>query len=417
MTRVTALSAFLLAAAVPARSLDLALPDCLGRAAERSQQALQGRLSAEQAAGAAREAGTGRLPRLFALGSWDKSDDPTTQLPDANKAVLRLEQSLNPLSPEWIAAKRGRVELSAAELESLQARRDAERQARRLYYGVLQDREATASLDAVRLQLDKLLTAVLPRYSMNRVPPFDLVKVKSAIADLEKTRGERAAALAGQTAELAQTLGLDATAQLALAPVDQEPAAPSDDEVLRAVTANPGLHALSERAAAARLAVAAARAARLPELTGAGEYGWAGQTPSDVSRGWDVSVTMRLPVFDWGAISSRARQQKAGAALAESRLELERQGLIAQALRTRAQAASDLAAAGRRRALLADARQAAAASVDRYRLGAASVLEATEAVNLWLSTLLDERAAHYAYLSDLADLAWIEGRAPGADGL
>lgn len=416
MSRTATAFAFALLAA-PAFAEPLTLPDCLQRAESSSVQYTQARLQSEQAAQSAREARALLLPQVSAIGTLDKSDDTTTQLPDANKAVVHADQPLTPFSGEWTTARQRGLELTAAESEQLQSLRDAQRRVRQLYFGILEAREALASMDEVRAQLDKLLNAVLPRYTMGRAPSFDVVKVRAALSDLEKSRADQQAQLVGQTAELSQTLALGATSQLELSPLSAEPPTPNDEQVLASVLANPGLQALTDRARAARVAVQAARWSRMPQLVGSAEYGWSGQTTSDASRGWDVALSLRVPLIDWGAVSARVKQQRFAEDFAKAGYELERQTLVSQALQSRVKAENDLATARRTRRLLPDTKEAAAAGVERYRRGAATILEATEGINLWLSMSLDERAAYYSYLSDLADLSWVGGRAPGADGL
>ncbi len=395
----------------------LTLPECLQRAEQSAVQYTQAKLQSRQAAEAAREARALLLPQVSALGAYDKSDDASTQLPDANKAVIHADQPLTPFTGEWTAVRQRGIELSAAQREQLQSLRDTERRVRQLYFGVLQAREAVASMDDARSHYERLLDAVLPRYTMGRAPSFDVVKVRAALADLERSRAGQQAQLVGQSAELSQTLGLDATSQLQLAGLAALPAVPDESHVLDAVLANPGLQALTDRALAARVGVTAARYARLPRLVGSAEYGYAGQTSSDASLGWDVALSLRLPLIDWGAISARVRQQRLATGLAQASYELERQTLVSQALESRAKASSDRELSGRFEKLLPDTKRAAAAGIERYRRGAATILEATEGIDLWLTLSLNRRAAYYSYLSDLADLSWIGGRAPGADGL
>ncbi|HXT00753.1 MAG TPA: TolC family protein [Elusimicrobiota bacterium] len=403
--------------AAPALGEPLTLADCLSRAEDSSVQYSQARLQSEQAAQAAREARALLLPQVTAQGTYDKSDDQATQLPDANKAVVHADQPLTPFSGEWTAARQRVLERTAAEREQLQALRDVQRRVRQLYFGILQARAAIASSDEVRGQLEKLLNAVLPRYTMGRAPSFDVVKVRAALSDLEKARADQQARLVGQSAELAQTLALDATAPLELSAPTSEPPVPGDEQVVASLLANPGLQALTDRARAARVAIQAARWSRLPQLVGSAEYGWTGQTAPEATLGWDLALSVRLPLIDWGAVSARVRQRRSAEGLAKAGYEVERQTLVSQALESRVRAENDLATAHRLRRLLPDTKQAAAAEVDRYRRGAATILEATEGINLWLGMSLDERAAYYSYLSDLADLSWAGGRAPGDDGL
>ncbi len=54
--------------------------------------------------------------------------------------------------------------------------------------------------------------------------------------------------------------------------------------------------------------------------------------------------------------------------------------------------------------------EAATTAISRYRQGAMGILEVSDAINLWLQSLLNETTAYYAYLSDLAKIERIVGR-------
>jgi len=362
------------------------------------------------------EVSRARLPQLSARGTYDKSDDPATQLPDANNALLHLEQSLQPFSPAWIEARQKKTELAAAEFSRVQTLRDVELRIRQLYLAILEGQETVVNINLVEEQLKKLLTAVLPRYTMGRAPPFDLVKVKVAIAELERSRSLEEAHLRGERSELAQTMGLDALSGYDLVAMNVTPTLPAEDELLRSLEFNPNLRSLKTEADAARLGIRAARYARLPSLVGAAEYGYSGRTAASTALGWDASLGLRLNLFDWGILSSRISRENSAAALADTRLDLERQKLLTQALEDRARAQAHLADMEILKALLPETKESAVASIERYKRGATGILEATEAVNLWLGTLLNERSAYYSYLSDFADLVHAGGREAGPDG-
>ncbi len=407
----------LLLSASAARAADagpLTLEDCLRLARAHSTGLESARLAQTGAKGAVVEARSALKPQLLAVGQLTRSDDPTTNLPNDNNAVLRLQQSLTPFSPASADASRAKADLDAAGY----SRRDAELalawQVKTFYHAVARDQAAGAAVDLVAARMRELLDAVLPRFTVGQAPPFDLVKVRSSLADLDRTKDAVTVQLAGERSRLAQALGLAPDAPLTLAPVSSPPPPlPEPAALPAAVEASPALRALARRAEGADWAASAARRARLPSLVGTADYGWGGYTTSGMTRGWSLSVGMSLPVFNWGRISAAARRQDAAAELARVDLETQRREIRAALIETLAAARAHAADRGRMAALSADARDAARAGVTRYRRGGAGILEATDSLALWLSTMLGENAAAYAYLDDLAR---VERLAPRAEG-
>lgn len=390
--------------AAPVRAADagpLTLAECLRLARAHSTALESARLTETGARGSVVEARGALKPQLLAVGQLTRSDDPATNLPNDNNAAMRLQQSLTPFSPGSADAARARADLGAAVL----SRRDAELalalQVKTVYHAVVRDQAAQAAVDLVAAKMRELLDAVLPRFTVGQAPPFDLVKVRSSLADLDRTKDALTAQLAGEKSRLAQALGLAPDAPLALAPVS--PAPLPEPAVLSAdAEASPSLGALARRAEAADWAASAARRARLPSLVGTADYGWAGYTTSGMTRGWSLSVGMSLPVFDWGRIGAAAQRQDAAAKQARVDLEIQRREVRSALIEALAAARAHAADRERLAALSADARDAARAGVTRYRRGGAGILEATDSLALWLSTMLGENAAAHAYLDDVA---------------
>lgn len=403
--------------AAPARAADagpLTLADCLRLARAHSTVLESARLTETGARGSVVEARSALKPQLLAVGQLTRSDDPTTNLPNDNNGVMRLQQALTPFSPASADAARAKADLDAAGF----SRRDAELalalQVKTLYHAVVRDQEAAAAVHLVENRAKELLDAVLPRFTVGQAPPFDLVKVRSSLADLARNKNGLTAQLAGERSRLAQALGMAPDAPLALAPVPSPPPPlPEPAALYAAVEASPALGALARRAESADWAASAARRARLPSLVGTADYGWGGYTTSGMTRGWSLSVGMSLPVFDWGRIGAAAQRQGAAAGQARVDLETQRREVRAALIETLAAARAHAADRDRLAALSVDARDAARAGVTRYRRGGAGILEATDALALWLSTMLGENAAAHAYLDDLAR---VERLAPRGDG-
>lgn len=403
---ILTLTLLLLSSAVPASAANapsLTLADCLRLAREHSTTLESARLVEAGAHGSADEASAALKPQLLAVGQLTRSDDPATNLPNDNNGVLRLQQSLSPLSPAWADARRARADLAAAGLSRRDAWLAEELQVKTFYYAILRDEAAVRSVDLVSARTRDLLNAVLPRFSVGSAPPFDLVKVRSTLADLEKTRADILTQLAGEKSRLAQDLGMADDTPLALAPIEE--AAPSlPVSRAAAIEASPAFGALAHRVDSADLALTVARRARWPTLLGGAEYGYSGYTTSGMTRGWSLSLGLGVPVFDWGRIGASVRIREAAAGQARSDLEALRRETRAVAIETFASARAHAADRDRMKALAAEAQEAALAGVARYRRGAAGILEATDALGLWLSTNLGENTAAYAYLTDLARL-------------
>ena len=60
--------------------------------------------------------------------------------------------------------------------------------------------------------------------------------------------------------------------------------------------------------------------------------------------------------------------------------------------------------------LLPQTKQAAKIQIKRYRLGASGILEAADALDIWLKTMISERDDYYSYLSDLAHIEHLMGQ-------
>lgn len=390
--------------------LTLSLKDCLEKARTRSLQAVQGSLVESQSAALRDELQRARYPQLVGVANYEKSDDVKTQLPDANKAVVRLEQSAFPYSAAWVRANQREADLRAAHFTHLELQADVVLLVKQLYFSILRGQDAIERLSQVEEQLSQLLSAVIPRYSVGRSPPFDLIKIKTSIADLARTREMARAQRIGEMAQLLQVLGLTEQDNLELRPVENLPRlagvkdAPASD-----AQANPTLLALEQQLQAAELGVRAARYNRWPLLVGALEYGYAGQTSEDLSRGWSFTLGLRLPLFDWGVISAQIQSESALVALAENKFSLEKQRARADLAASEALAVAHLSDQNRLRGLIVESHRAALLSLDRYKRGAVGILEASEAVNLWIQTLLNERSAYYGYLTDLGKIARLRG--------
>ncbi|MDE2039616.1 MAG: TolC family protein [Elusimicrobia bacterium] len=396
--------------AAPARAAaPLTLSDCVSLAENRSVQAVAAALAERQALFAKKAADSARLPRLFAFGQLLRSDDATTNLPDDNNATVALEQRLYPFDAGWRRVAERDALYHAAVLERIATTQDVALAVRRLFFAILQDEDAIESIDQVQEQFHRLLLTVLPKFTIGNAPAFDPVKVRISLADLARTRELAQARLDQERETLAQVIGSTEAATLALSPVSGTPAGPGPDFAAQVLASNAALQAQAARVDAAELGVKAARALRYPSLLGHLDYNYAAQATSQMTPGWTASLGLELPLFDWGGISARVAQKRAAADAERNALDADRQRVLASLAGALSRAKAHEDDEQRLSRLLPQVKRIALEGARRYRVGATGILEATDAIDLWLNTLLQERAAYYGYLADLALLQKLSG--------
>jgi outer membrane protein TolC len=129
--------------------------------------------------------------------------------------------------------------------------------------------------------------------------------------------------LAKQKINLARIIGLDPNIDLVLA--DKVPYAPApiliyEDAVRTALATRADLKAADSAARAAQRAHSAALAERLPSLSVSADYGSIGVNPSQGSGTYNVTGTLRIPLWQGGKVEGDIEQSKA--ALNQRRAEL-----------------------------------------------------------------------------------------------
>jgi len=405
---------------ISASANTLSLKDCLSLAAQKSPQMVAAVLGTENAKAVSKETFAGKLPTLSALGVLDQSNNQAIQAIDTNMSVLRLQQMISPLSPRWVLAAQKKEEYRAALSAQIATRNDVALVVKDLYFGILKDRDQILNFNRVEKKLSDLKDAVLPRYTVGRAPPFDLVKAQSALYDLKKARALLSADLDAQKEALAQILGFSSGHDIDLQPLSTLPAIPAAS----ALEKNPLIESLNQKVSAARLALKAQKFERLPALMGSLDYGYEGDTfnfPYHVSNpppvagnsyyglGWNASVQLSFPLWTWGAISSRVAQRRAALKLAENNLAEALQRLRVLWVGASETAKAQLDDEKLRLSFIPASKKVAEVSIPRYRLGAIGILEVSDALSLWLQTVLGERGDYYSYLSDLAQMEHVIG--------
>lgn len=173
-----------------------------------------------------------------------------------------------------------------------------------------------------------------------------------------------------------------------------------DRFVASAISNRPEFAQLDAERRAAEQEAKAARAERLPQFSYSINGGFDSESlrpdPLHDHVGVLATVSVTIPIFDWGSSKSREQQARLRAKSFESERNLAVRNFSQQFYGARAQS---LAAASRYQILnasVADAEKNVQASIARYRSGEAPIIEVTDA----LTTLAAQRAALYQALFD-----------------
>jgi outer membrane protein len=252
----------------------------------------------------------------------------------------------------------------------------------------------------------------------------DLYQQQAATAQAEFALLDARRNLQVDQLQLLQTLGRTPPASIEALPPDTraldsalqnlDPARAFD----QALAARPDLRAQQQQIAATREQTRAAKAGYLPSLdlqaatgtsySGAGGRGSVGSQFDD-NRGASIGLALSVPIFDRDQTRSNVAQARIGEAdAATTLLKLQQQaGLeVGQALADYQRAKLQLSTAGRQ---LDYARQALAASEARYKVGAATWIELSNARSVFVQAEGDEVRARYAVLLQGLNIGYARG--------
>jgi outer membrane protein TolC len=193
---------------------------------------------------------------------------------------------------------------------------------------------------------------------------------------------------------------------------------PVPDEIQRfsdaTIASRPEFAQFAAEKRAAEFEIKVARADRLPQVTYSLSSGFITDSlspgPFKNHSGVQAVVGLTIPIFDWGASSSRLAQAKFRVQLAENaRLIAERQ--FAQAFYTaRTQALAAQEGITQLRQSIADAETNVTTSTARYRAGEATITEVVDAQNLLVTQLQALYQALFDYQTAKSRLARAAGR-------
>jgi len=293
----------------------------------------------------------------------------------ARRAQLRAAELGRDASQSQLARARQTAVFAVA--SGFTALRNAEEQVR-------VRREDLAAREAEQAQIQALVDA-------RSRPVSDLYQQQAnvAAARAQRVQAERAVEVA--RTDLVQTLQLDPTGsydfRTGSAPAPAASTLLLDSLVTLALANRTDLDALEQERAAAQQGVRVARAATLPTVSVSAGYNTAFNSATDEAfldqlndrRGGSVSVGVTLPIFDRGAASAAEQRARIAVDNASIALEAQRNAIAIEVRRAyldREAARAQLQAA---EAQLQAAQRALEASQERYRVGAAALLEVTQA--------------------------------------
>lgn len=395
----------------------LALDEALRLASAQASNFQQARVNELIAAEDVRQARLAFLPRVVstfshiynspALGPHTPGTprDPSFISADAVTAYEALAGVTGDLDTSGrlrAALRRSGALLEAARAGTEVARRALVQGVNEAYFGLAlaaaRRRAAEQSLSAA-LEFEQVTKLLL---DAGEVAEVDFTRARLQTAT-RRDESEQARAAEGAAADsLRVFVGYDFTAPIATADL---PTAPPDmTELDRFTTATiarrPEFTQFEAERRAAEQEARAARAERLPQVSyfvnGGFDTDSLKPSPLKTHTGVLASVSVTIPIFDWGASRSREQQARLRARNAEAERAIATRTFAQQFYTARAQAVSAATRIRVLQASVADAERNAQTSIARYRSGEAPILEVTDAQ----TTLAAQRAALFQALYD-----------------
>ena len=141
----------------------------------------------------------------------------------------------------------------------------------------------------------------------------------------------------------------------------------------------PELLASQAQVEASKALLTSAWTANLPNILASGGYNWRGLNPSPLYSGWNIGVTVSLPVFQGFALDAGIDQARANLKTAQASNDLVMQSLLldVQQQELALQEASESIQASKK--LVESADEALRLAVGRYNSGIGTALETTDA--------------------------------------
>ncbi len=388
-------------------------------------------LRSDAAGARVRQARASLLPSLSLTGSWvNRTFNPQTlgfQLPGLSLPSLvppfnaydgraRVTQTLFDLSSV------SRVSAARGQLNAANAERSAVIETAAQNVALAYARAARAEAVVAARQADSALAAELVGLAVAQQQAgvsasIDVTRAKTQLADAAGRLVVAENQLDRATIDLARALGIEPSTPITLTdslsvqlgaadvPADRNAA------ITQAVATRPDLIAEQARGAAARQAVSAISAERLPRLDLEADYGFSGLRVPDAVGTRQIAVEVTLPILDGFRREGRKAEQEAVARESDVRTRDLRQQVAADV----DGALLDLRSAGAQQQIAVERLQLAAQEVSearqRFRAGVAGNIEVINAQSSLLRARDADIDARFAAVSARIALARSVGSA------
>lgn len=387
-----------------------------------------------------REAVASAFPELALVTSWSRSRNPSllnspdfeeflNQFPGGTfvpreqelySIALEVRQALYTSGKTGAAIELARIVADAADAQIRAARLSTALTAAEAYYRLLSTRRSLATVEIQRRVREESLAVVEARYELGDATRLELLRARSALAEVEpevaRIRGE--VQIAEQ--ELRVVLGLPSGLPLAVAEEDGEPISPPalSELVSAAMEVRPELADLALQQEALGKQQEITQAEGRPQLDLVGSYGRQSRLPENLSdnlyQDWRVALSMRWELFDGG----ERRGRIAGLESQRRQLAWQRRDLVNNIVLEIERARTEYSTARERwrsAEVAADAaREASRVAEETYREGVALQADLLDAQQREILAELTRVEAYYDTLTEAARLERAVGRLPGA---
>jgi outer membrane protein TolC len=395
-------------------TLDEAIKLALSQASTFEQAGFNERIAAEDV----RQARAAFLPQIVAAPNViytspaigvgrQPGTPPTPSFLGANaiteyQGLINVSGELDTAGRLRAALRRNLALLEAARAGTEVARRNLVGVTEEAYYGLALAAERRVAAEQNVAAAAEFERTIALQVSGGEAAPVDQVRARLQTTvrrdELEQARAAEAVA----ADSLRVLIGYDFTQPLSTTELLLDVPEPGEVEryTADAIARRPEFQQFEAARRAALEDIKAARAERRPQLT----YSVSGGFISDSLRppnikehtGISASVGVSIPLFDWGARSSRIRQAELRARVAASARIVAERTLAQSFFSARAQAITAAARIRLASTSITDAEQNLVASLARYRAGEAQLIEVTDAQN----TLIAQRTALYQAIFD-----------------
>jgi outer membrane protein TolC len=285
-----------------------------------------------------------------------------------------------------------------------------------LFYGVTAANHKLDIAQRAAQEASSFTTLTQQRESARESAHADVVKAQLQQQQRERDLSDAKLQAEKARLELGVLLYADPRNPYTLASVALPPPLPDHtDAVAAASHSNPELRSAEASFRAGNLDVTAARAAYLPDLALAFNYGIdaaqvAARGPDGVHNlGYSASATLDVPVWDWLTTQHKIRQAQILRDAAKVTLTAAQRRLIAQIEETYSEAATAQSQMQSLDASVETARESLRLTRLRYTAGEATVLEVVDAQNSFTSAEVAREDGTTRYQTALANLQLLTG--------